>query len=231
MSRALPPAPALALFVVCPETVVDVAHALALVMNSDFENSLRLVLLPAPLAHEGTEKQHLAGLAAALLKPRVDAVIHINSQRLAEALGADWHPELAQAKIHETLTQCVKSLADSIHRVGLIGVDFMDVRNCLQQQGDAWVAMGRSEGQNRAERATQQAVQGLQIDCELSRARSFMVCVTGGLDLEIQEFGQVTNVIQSIIPRTTPFLISSIIEPDMTPGQLQVMIIAAGIHG
>ena len=147
------------------------------------------------------------------------------------ALGADWHPELAQTKIHETMTQCVKSLADTIHCVGLIGVDFMDVRNCLEQQGDAWVAMGRSEGPDRAKRATQQAVQGLQIDCELSRAQSVMMCVTGGLDLDIQEFDQVMGVVQAVIPRTTPFLMSSVIDVDMPPGQLQVMIIAAGIHG
>lgn len=222
---------ALALFIVCPETLDDVTHALAWVIHSDFENCLRLVLLPDPLAHEGAEKQHLVRLAAALLKPRVDAVIHINSQRLAGELDTDWHPELAQAKIHETLTQCVKSLAETIHRVGLIGVDFVDVRNCLEQQGDAWVAMGQSEGPERAKRATQQSVQGLQIDCELSRAQSVMMCVTGGLVLEIQEFDQVISVIQSILPGTTPFLMSSVIDVDMPPGQLQVMIIAAGIHG
>jgi len=221
----------LALFIVSPETLDDVTHALAWIIHSDFENSVRLVLLPDPLAHEGAEKQHLAQLAAALLLPRVDAVIHINSQRLAEALGADWHPALAQTKIHETMTQCVNSLADTIHRVGLIGVDFVDVRNCLEQQGDAWVAMGRSEGPNRAERATQQAVQGLQIDCELSRAQSVMMCVTGGLDMQVDEFDQVISVVQSTIPGTTPFLMSSVIDADMPPGQLQVVIIAAGIHG
>ena len=78
---------------------------------------------------------------------------------------------------------------------------------------------------------TQQAVQGLQIDCELTWAQSLMVCVAGGLDLEIQEFGQVTHVIQPIIPETTSLLISSVIDPDMPPGQLQVLMIAAGIHG
>jgi cell division GTPase FtsZ len=58
-----------------------------------------------------------------------------------------------------------------------------------------------------------------------------MVCVAGGLDLEIQEFSQVAHVIQSAIPETTPFLMSSVIDVDMPSGQLQVMIIAAGIHG
>ena len=70
---------ALALFIVYPETQADVEEALAIAIHSDFENCLRLVLLPDPLAHEGSEKQHLARLAAALLKPRVDAVIHFTT--------------------------------------------------------------------------------------------------------------------------------------------------------
>lgn len=57
-----------------------------------------------------------------------------------------------------------------------------------------------------------------------------MVCVTGGLDMHVHEFDQVAGVIQSLIPGTTDCVLSSIIEPDITAGQLQVLIIAAGIE-
>lgn len=223
----------LVMLIVCPDHVDDIQQALQVTRQDTFQASLlRLAVIPDAFAFEGPEKQHLGHLARALIEPRVDALIRIDSHQVAEALGDEWSPAAAKARVQETLTEVVRSITDTITKPGLIGVDLTDVRAIFGHRGKAVAAVGVSTGPEpgRAWRAAEQAHRSLALSCRFNNALAVLACITGGMDLSINEFDEVGNVLRENLPEEAIVVLSIVIEPDLPPGQIQVCIIAAGVE-
>jgi cell division protein FtsZ len=185
--------------------------------------------MPEPFAFEGPEKQHLAYLANALIGPRVDALIRVGGHQLAEALGDQWSPVAARSLLQDTLTQVVRSITDTITKPGLIGVDFADIHHILQDQGVSFAAVGIASGPRRAERAARQAQAELASRCRFDTAKGVLACITAGLDMAIQEFDEVGNVLRETLSDEANVVLSTVIQPDLPPEQMLVCIVAAGV--
>ena len=220
----------MAMVIVDPAQVDDVQNALHIVMQEPFQISLRLALIPDPFAFEGPEKQHLAHLARALIGPRVDALIRIGGHQLAEALGDQWSPVAARSLLQDTLTQVVRSITDTITKPGLIGVDFADIRHILQDQGESFAAVGIATGPRRAERAARQAQAELASRCRFDTAKGVLACVTAGMDMAIQEFDEVGNVLRKTLSDEAKVVLSTVIQPDLPQEHMQVCIVAVGVE-
>jgi hypothetical protein len=220
----------MAMVIVDTAQVVDVQNALHVVMHESFQNSLRLALVPEPFAFEGPEKQHLAYLARALIGPRVDAMIRIGGHQLAEALADRWSPAAARALLQDTLTQVTRSITDTITKPGLIGVDFTDIRDILQDKGESFAAVGIATGHRRAERAARQAQAELASHCRFDTARGVLACLTAGMDMAVQEFDEVGNVLRETLSDEAKVVLSTVIQPDLSPEQMLVCIVAAGVE-
>jgi hypothetical protein len=222
----------LAILIVSPDHGNDIQQALQVVMQEGFQaTSLRLAVIPDAFAFEGPEKQHLAHRASALIEPRVDALIRIDSHQVAEGLSDEWSPVAAKARVQETLTQVVRSITETITRPGLIGVDFTDIRAIFEHRGKAVAAVGVSTGSEplRAMRAAEQAHRSLATRCRFNNTPAVLACITGGMDLSVNEFDEVGSVLRENLPEEAMVVLSTVIEPDLPPGQIQVCIIAAGV--
>ena len=223
----------LAILIVSPDHGDDIQQALQIVLQEGFHaTSLRLAVIPDAFGFEGPEKQHLAHCARALIEPRVDALIRIDSHQVAEGLGDEWSPAAAKARVQETLTEVVRSITDTITRPGLIGVDLTDIRAIFGHRGKAVAAVGVSTGPEpgRARRAAEQAHRSLAVSCRFNNALAVLACITGGMDLSVNEFDEVGNVLRENLPEEAMVVLSTVIEPDLPPGQIQVCIIAAGVE-
>lgn len=159
----------------------------------------------------------------------MDALIRIDSHQVAEDLGKEWSPAAARAHVQETLTQVVRSITETITRPGLIGVDFADIRSIFGHRGRAMAALGVSTGPGRAERAALQAHARLAARCRFNNAPAVLACITGDLDLSIEEFDAVGNILRETLPEEAMVVLSTVIRPDLPLGQMLVCIIAAGV--
>ena len=223
----------LAILILSPDHGDDIQRTLQVVLQEGFQaTSLRLAVIPDAFAFEGPEKQHLAHRARALIEPRVDALIRVDSHQVAEGLGDDWSPAAAKARVQETLTEVVRSITDTITRPGLIGVDLTDIRAIFEHRGRAVAAVGVSTGPEpgRARRAAEQAHRSLAVSCRFNNALAVLACITGGMDLSINEFDEVGSVLRENLPEEAMVVLSTVIEPDLPPGQIQVCIIVAGVE-
>ena len=220
----------MAMVIVDPAQVIDVQNAQQIVMQETFQSSLRLALVPEPFAFEGPEKQHLAYLVRALIGPRVDAMIRIGGHQLAGVLADRWSPAAARALLQETLTQVVRSITDTITKPGLIGVDFVDIRDILQDQGESFAAVGIASGPGRAERAARQAQAELASRCRFDTARGVLACLTAGMDMAVQEFDEVGNILRETLTDEANVVLSTVIQTDLPPAHMQVCIVAAGVE-
>ena len=223
----------LAILIVSPDHGDDIQHALQIVLQEGFQaTSLRLAVIPDAFGFEGPEKQHLGHLARTLIEPRVDALIRIDSHQVAEGLGDDWSPAAAKARVQETLTQVVRSITKTITEPGLIGVDLNDIRAIFEHRGKAVAAVGVSMGPEpgRAWRAAEQAHRSLAARCRFNHAPAVLACITGGMDLSVNEFDEVGSVLRENLPEEAMVVLSTVIKPDLPPGLIQVCIIAAGVE-
>lgn len=82
----------------------------------------------------------------------------------------------------------------------------------------------------RARRAAEQAHRSLAARCRFNNALAVLACITGGMDLSVNEFDEVGSVLRENLPEEAMVVLSTVIEPDLPTGQIQVCIIAAGVE-
>ena len=89
-------------------------------------------------------------------------------------------------------------MTDLVVRPGMINLDFADVETVKSAMGKAMMGTGEAEGENRAMRATEMALNNPLIDeYSLQGARGLLINITGGNDLTLFEVDQSVNKIRA----------------------------------
>ena len=118
-----------------------------------------------PFAFEGEKRRRNAESAIDNLRSAVDTLIIIPNDRLLQTIDRQT-PLLEAFKVaDDVLRQGVQGISDLITVNGLINLDFADVKAVMQNAGSALMGIGRAEGDDRAVKAAEQAI-------ELTTARS-----------------------------------------------------------
>lgn len=105
----------------------------------------------------------------------------------------------------QVLYDGVRSVTDLMVMPGLINLDFADVRAVMKGMGKAMMGTGESDGDNRALRAAEAAVNNpLLDDVSLKGAKGVLINITGGSDMTLFEVDQAAMrcVPASAAPRT-----------------------------
>ena len=76
-----------------------------------------------------------------------------------------WEDALKMAD--SVLQTGIQSIAEVVTIPGEINVDFADVRTILSNAGQAWLAIGKGKGENRAKDAARQATKSPLLDIEI----------------------------------------------------------------
>ncbi len=149
-------------------------------INSDNLETLVICVVTTPFLYEGSKKIDLAKKTIDNLKKNSDAVIVISNQKLSELYG-ELAVEEAFKKSDELLSSAIKGLINIIKYNGNINVDFNDVRSVLKNSGNAVMGIGEGEGEDRAHKALEKAIQNnlLWEEIKLSNAKRAIVFVSG----------------------------------------------------
>ena len=118
---------------------------------------LTIGIVTIPFLFEGKEKiiQAIEGVEA--IKQNVDALMIINNERL-RSIYADLTFINAFTKADDTLSIAARSIVEIITTRGYINLDFSDVKTTLKDGGVAIISTGVGEGENRVEKAIQDAL-------------------------------------------------------------------------
>ena len=126
------------------------------------------------------------------------------------------------------LKGAVQGIAELITRLGLMNVDFADVRTVMSEMGYAMMGSGVASGEDRAEEAAEMAISSpLLEDIDLS-ARGVLVNITAGFDLRLDEFETVGNTIRAFASDNATVVIGTSLDPEMND-ELRVTVVATGI--
>ncbi|MEL7585435.1 MAG: cell division protein FtsZ [Prolixibacteraceae bacterium] len=161
-------------------------------------NILTVGIVTLPFRNEGRRriKQAIDGIGE--MESHVDALLVINNERIREMYG-DFKISEAFAKADNVLTTAAKGIAEIITVPGYINVDFADVETVMRKSGVALMGSARANGENRALRAIEEALNSpLLNNNDIRGARNILLNITSGSEeVTMDEIGQITDYIQT----------------------------------
>ncbi len=190
---------------------------------------LTVAVVTTPFMFEGAKRMKYAEQGVEQLESTVDSLITIPNDKILDYMGEDTTMEAAFAEANQVLLNAVQGIAELITRPGVINVDFADVRTVMSEMGMAMMGSAVATGENRAERATRNAISSpLLEDTELQGARGMLVNVTAGEDLTIGEFSKIGKLLHAYVSPEANVVIGTAVDPELD-GELRVTVVATGL--
>ena len=158
---------------------------------------LTVGIVTSPFQWEGRKRKQQAMAGIEEMRKAVDTLLVINNDRLRDLYG---NLSLDNAFEHadNVLTTAARGIASLINETGTINVDFEDVKTVMSKSGVAIMGMSEAEGEDRALRAAQEALDSpLLNDNDIRGARYILFNITYGTkEILMDEISEITEHIQ-----------------------------------
>jgi cell division protein FtsZ len=153
----------------------------------------------------------------------------IPNEKLMNVLGADVTFINAFSAANEVLYNSVSGISDIINHTGLINVDFSDVKTVMAEMGSAIIGSGVFEGDNRAVKAAQLAINSpLLENIQLKNAKGILVNISASSSFKMKEYIDVMNEVKSITALDATVIVGNVID-DSLENKIKVTIVATGL--
>ncbi len=158
---------------------------------------LTVGLVTSPFSAEGPRRFQQASDGIAEMKNHVDTLLVISNDKLREIHG-NLTLSAAFSQADDILTNAAKSIAEIITVPGYVNVDFEDVNTVMRSSGVAIMGMASFEGENRAIKAVETALNSpLLNDNHIRGAKNILVNITSGsVEVTLDEVSDITEFIQ-----------------------------------
>ncbi len=158
--------------------------------------ALTVGVVTIPFDFEGKRRIDVAFQGINKLKEYVDTMLVISNSRIFKVIERRANIKQAFHKIDEVLKQAVQGISSIITDVGIINVDFADVKTVLSNRGEAIMGIGVSSGENRAIEAAKMALENPLIEnSSFKNAGAMLVNIIGGADFAITEYDEAAKTI------------------------------------
>ena len=189
--------------------------------------ALTVAIVTKPFSFEGPRrmKQAVAGIED--LKKHVDTLIIIPNDRLREIIDRSTPMCEAFKEVDNVLRRGVQSISDLIAVVGLINLDFADVKAVMEKSGQAIIGIGIGMGEDRAIDAAKQAVSSPLLETSIEGATDAIINITGGVNLTLFEAEQAAEVVRAAANTDINTIFGSVINENLSD-EVIVTVIATG---
>jgi cell division protein FtsZ len=190
--------------------------------------ALTVGIVTKPFLFEGRKRMRQADEGIAEMAKYVDTMIVVPNERLLAVVGKGIPFQDALKKADEVLLHATSGISTIISGIGMINVDFADVRTVMKDGGAALMGTGIGRGDNRAMEAAQQAISSPLLDnVSISGATGVLLNVTGGADLSIGEVTSIADIIHDAAGDDAEIIFGAVQEPSMQ-GEIRVTVVATG---
>ena len=194
-------------------------------------NILTVGVVTLPFLYEAPSRMRRAQLGLEELRKHVDTIIVIPNQNLFKIANEKTTYKESFQLSNSVLRHGVQSITDLMVKDGLVNLDFADVETVMSSMGKAMMGTGEAEGEGRAGKATDLALNNPLIDdYSLRGAKGLLINITGGEDLTLFEVDEITNKIRAEVDPEAEIINGSIIEPTLE-GKIRVSIVATALDG
>ncbi|MEM7181513.1 MAG: cell division protein FtsZ [Spirochaetota bacterium] len=183
-----------------------------------------------PFAFEGKRRNDLAKQGLNNLRQHVDTLITIKNDSIFKVVERSTSIDMAFRVIDDILVNAVRGISDIINNPGIINVDFADVRTIMHNTGDAIMGVGEGDGDNKVANAVENAVNNVLLEeTSISGATSLLINVTGGSDLTIHDWNEVSQIITSQVDTDSNIIIGLNTDASLQD-KIRVTVIATGFN-
>ena len=187
--------------------------------------ALTVAIVTKPFSFEGKRRMENALQGIEELKKHVDTLIVIPNDRLREIIDKSTPMLEAFKEVDNVLRRGVQSISDLIAVVGLVNLDFADVKAVMEKSGRAIIGIGM--GEDRALEAAKQAVSSPLLETSIEGATDAIINITGGVNLTLFEAEQAAEVVRSAANTDINTIFGSVINENLND-EVIVTVIATG---
>ena len=189
--------------------------------------ALTVAIVTKPFSFEGKRRMENALQGIEELKKHVDTLIVIPNDRLREIIDKSTPMLEAFKEVDNVLRRGVQSISDLIAVVGLVNLDFADVKAVMEKSGRAIIGIGIGMGEERALEAAKQAVSSPLLETSIEGATDAIINITGGVNLTLFEAEQAAEVVRSAANTDINTIFGSVINEHLND-EVIVTVIATG---
>lgn len=169
-------------------------------------NILTVAIVSKPFDFEDLNKIKLAKKGKERLKHFADTIIVIPYQRLN-----DLYINLPMVNIYEkgekAFVTIVKGILDLIKKQGIVNLDFADIKSILQNSGKTVLGFGKADGEDRAKKAVEQALNTPLLERSIKGAGKILMNITSGNDIRLEEISQIATAVATSTENPDLFLV------------------------
>ena len=189
--------------------------------------ALTVAIVTKPFSFEGKRRMENAEQGIDELKKHVDTLIVIPNDRLREIIDKQTPLLEAFKEVDNVLRRGVQSISDLIAVVGLVNLDFADVKAVMEKSGNAIIGIGIGMGEDRAAEAARQAVTSPLLETDIKGATDAIINITGGVNLTLFEAEQAAEVVREASNNDINTIFGSVINENLND-EVIVTVIATG---
>ena len=189
--------------------------------------ALTVAIVTKPFTFEGKRRMENAEAGIEELKKHVDTLIVIPNDRLREIIDKSTPLLEAFKEVDNVLRRGVQSISDLIAVVGLVNLDFADVKAVMEKSGNAIIGIGIGMGEDRAVEAARQAVSSPLLETDIRGATDAIINITGGVNLTLFEAEQAAEVVREASDNDINTIFGSVINENLND-EVIVTVIATG---
>lgn len=192
--------------------------------------ALTIGIVTRPFTFEGSVRRNKAEEGIVNLIAHVDTLIVIPNDRLLSICDYRVSVDDAFTMADEILRNGVQSISELITVPGLINLDFADVKTIMSGAGQAWMAIGKGSGPNRAPDAARAAITSPLLDVTIAGATGVLLNISGGNSLTISEVHEAAEIIKNAVDPKANIIFGVAHDPSMND-DIRITLIATGFPG
>lgn len=191
--------------------------------------AITIAVVTTPFSFEMGRRQKNAVLGLRKLRQHTDTLITVSNDRLLEVAPPNVSLEMAFKLADDVLRQGVSGISELLTETGLINVDFAHIRHVMSLGGGALMSVGTGEGENKAQKALEQALHHPMLDVvNLNTAAGIIANFSGGDDLTFSEVADTLSHLHQESGDQVEIIPGVINDPNLNK-RTQVILIVTGL--
>jgi len=192
--------------------------------------ALTIGIVTKPFMFEGSVRRDKAEEGISEMVGNVDTLIVIPNDRLLSICDYRVSVDEAFVLADDVLRNGVQSIAELLTVPGLINLDFADVKAIMCGAGQAWMAIGKGSGPNRAIDAAKNAISSPLLDVSIEGAKGVLLNITGDSSLTISEVNEAAEIVRGSVDPKANIIFG--VAHDATMGDnVRITLVATGFPG
>ncbi|HMS32782.1 MAG TPA: cell division protein FtsZ [Ignavibacteria bacterium] len=192
--------------------------------------SVVIAIVTKPFGFEGKPRMDMANRGLEKLRNEVDNLIIIPNENILRLVNRDATKNQAFELADRVLYNATRGISKIITDTGVINVDFADVRTIMKGMGDTMIGTGIASGENRAERAANDALVNPVLDeikIEGSKCVLANICSNG--NMTIGEMEKINEIIQNAVGEDAKYIFG-FVDDNKMGDEIMVTVIATGFN-